>query len=129
MVEHVSDKTQKSVPFQLLIWATGAAASELLEHTDLQRDEHGFILVSPTLQSISSPCVFASGDCACLSDFPYVKKAGVFAVREAPVLLKNIVAMGVAQLKHQSEVTLTPYTPQYGFLSLLMTGDGEAIAR
>ena len=47
-------------------------------------------------------------------------KAGVYAVREGPIIAQNI----ISYLKGES---LTPYTPQRSFLSLLITGDERAI--
>jgi hypothetical protein len=47
-------------------------------------------------------------------------KAGVYAVREGPIIAQNIVNM--IQNK-----PLVPYEPQREFLSLMMTGDGNCI--
>lgn len=80
----------------------------------------GFVTVGPTLQS-SDPAVFAAGDCAHLSHAPR-PKAGVFAVREAPVLHHNLRAAlsGSARLR--------PYRPQAGYLKLVSLGDRAALA-
>ncbi len=79
----------------------------------------GFVTVDPTLQS-SDPLVFAAGDCAHLSYAPR-PKAGVFAVRQAPVLLHNLCAVLTGG-------TLHAYRPQRDYLKLVSTGDKGAVA-
>ena len=68
------------------VGAAGARAHSWLENTGLALDQ-GFIKVDRELRS-SDPAIFAAGDCAALPD-PR-PKAGVFAVREAPVLYHNL---------------------------------------
>ena len=48
----------------------------------------GFIAIGPTLQS-SDPVIFAAGDCVHMPFAPR-PKAGVFAVRAAPILVHNL---------------------------------------
>ena len=62
----------------------------------------------------------APGDCAAITDRP-LEKAGVFAVRQGPVLAENI---------HRSLVdkSLAPYLPQTSWLVLISLADGRAIA-
>ncbi len=79
----------------------------------------GFVTVGPTLQS-SDPLIFAAGDCADLSHAPR-PKAGVFAVREAPILHHNLrAALTGAAMK--------PYQPQRDYLKLVSTGGRGAVA-
>jgi len=79
----------------------------------------GFVTVGPTLQS-SDPLIFAAGDCAHLSHAPR-PKAGVFAVREAPILHHNLrVALTGGAMK--------PYQPQRDYLKLVSTGGRGAVA-
>ena len=109
----------QELPFDLLLWATGAAAPPVLRDTGLETDDQGFVRVSRTLRTVSSADVFAAGDCISFEgrDLP---KAGVYAVREGPVLADNL-------LRRLSGEALEDHRPQDGFLALLMTGDGEAI--
>lgn len=79
----------------------------------------GFISVGPTLQT-SDPAIFATGDCAHLSHAPR-PKAGVYAVRQAPVLLENLEAA-------LSGRAMRGYKPQSDYLKLVSMGGKTAMA-
>uniref|UniRef100_A0A6A7G876 Pyridine nucleotide-disulfide oxidoreductase family protein n=1 Tax=Hirondellea gigas TaxID=1518452 RepID=A0A6A7G876_9CRUS len=119
---HIDLNDDSQIPFDVLIWATGAEAHSFIsKNSDLSLSKDGWIEVFPTLQSISHPEVFAAGDCC---TFPSMSsppsKSGVFAVRQGPVLTKNLLAF-------LNKLPLQAYNPQSDFLSLLMTGDGKAL--
>ena len=59
---HAADGT--TIRFDEAIWCTQGGAAEWLQTTGLALDGAGFIAVHPTLESISSPGVFACGDVA-----------------------------------------------------------------
>ncbi|WP_145261164.1 FAD-dependent oxidoreductase [Calycomorphotria hydatis] len=103
----------------VVIWATGAAAPPVLEQFHLPKDERGFFLTRGTLQSIADDDIFAVGDAGTIEGINYAK-AGVHAVKQAPVLWDNLQRM-------IAEKTLREYHPQSSFLKLLNTGDGKAI--
>ncbi len=63
---------------------------------------------------------FAVGDCAAWTAGPGLAKAGVYAVRQGPVLAHNL----IARIRGER---LRAYRPQRDFLSLLNLGDGGAI--
>ncbi len=102
-----------------VLWVAGAAPHPGL-FEGLPQDEAGFVLVEDSLQVVGHPELFAVGDCASLRDQPWVPKAGVYAVREGPVLLDNLhrVLGGEAPL---------PFRAQRDFLTLLNLGDGTAL--
>jgi selenide,water dikinase len=60
--ETVFLSNEKQIPYDLIIWATGAAPPALNNGTNLEKDQYGFIRVLDTLQSISSPYIFVSGN-------------------------------------------------------------------
>ena len=64
--------------------------------------------------------LFAVGDCATLVDYPHTPKAGVYAVRQGPVLAHNLQAALAGE-------KLQEYSPQSDFLTLLNLGDGSAL--
>lgn len=97
----------------------GALPQAWLRDTGLALTD-GFVAVGPTLQS-SNPAVFAAGDCAHLSHAPR-PKAGVYAVRQAPVLFHNLRAA------LSGKPNLRPYNPQSGYLKLISLGDKAALA-
>lgn len=103
-------ESNQRFPFDLCIWATGAAA-----HL-----EGGWIPVGAGLQHLSAPGVFAVGDCAQLTFAPNTPKAGVYAVREGPILAHNLRAALTGD-------ALQTYQPQADFLSLLNLGDGLGV--
>jgi selenide,water dikinase len=109
-------------PADLTVWITGAAAPPLFRGSGLPLDEDGYLLVSPSLRSIAEPSVFAVGDCATLLEHPKTPKAGVYAVRQGPVLWQSLLAA-------LGEGHPPTYDPQSGFLSILNTADGKALVR
>lgn len=104
-----------------ILWCASAQPATWLENTGLELSAKGFISINECLQSTSHPNVFAVGDTATHSPNPY-PKAGVYAVRQAPVLLDNLL------LKINSDAPLKPFTPQKKFLSILALGEQTAIA-
>lgn len=98
---------------------SAAAGHAALQNSDLTL-EQGFIPVNDFLQNPQFPRIFAAGDNAHFLSRP-LAKAGVYAVREAPILLHNLLA--TAQGKK-----LRPYQPQRYFLTLIACGGKNAIA-
>ena len=108
------------LPADLTPWSTGAAAVGFFSGSGLDVDARGFVQVDDTLQVPGHPGLFAVGDCATPSSWPDIPKAGVYAVREGPVLAHNLRAS-------LSGGGLRAFRPQRDFLTLLNLGDGEAI--
>lgn len=98
------------------VTAAGARAQSWLAGTGLaQRD--GFVTVDRFLRS-SDPAVFAAGDCADLAESPR-PRAGVYAVRAAPVLDANLRAT-------LAGTPLRPFRPQSDYLKLVSMGGQRA---
>lgn len=75
--------------FDAVFWTAGAAPLPMLRESGLRTDARGYVLVDPSLRSVSHPDVFAAGDTATLEGAA-VPKSGVFAVRQARVLAENL---------------------------------------
>lgn len=108
----------REVASDFTLAVVGARAQGWLDQTGL-RLRDGFVTVGPTLQS-SDPLIFAAGDCADLAFAPRAK-AGVYAVRAAPVLLHNLRA--VLQKR-----PLRRFAPQRDYLKLVSLGGQSALA-
>jgi selenide,water dikinase len=105
----------------LVVWATGARGPSLLKDSHLPIDDRGYLRVGDDLRNMQYPEILAAGDCASLVSHPNLPKAGVYAVRQGPVLAANLraVARGAKRMR--------TYKPQSQALSLLNTGDGRAV--
>jgi selenide,water dikinase len=110
-----------TIEADLVIWATGAAAPELLNRLGLPLNDRGFIATDRTLRSTSGAPVFAVGDTGTMVG-ESLPKAGVYAVRQGPVLWENFARL----LRGES---LQEYVPQQSFLKLINQGDGTAIGQ
>ncbi len=103
----------------LTIGTAGATPQPWVAETGLPcRD--GFLEVDEYLRSPADPTVYAAGDCAHLVHDPR-PKAGVYAVRAAPILAHNLRAdlIGIAR---------KPFHPQKDFLKLVSMGGQVAVA-
>lgn len=103
-----------------VVSAAGARAHPWLAGTGLELTD-GFVDVGRNLRTVADPEIFAAGDCAHLTYAPR-PKAGVYAVREAPVLFRNLRAA-------LSGRRLRPYRPQFDYLKLISTGEKRAVAQ
>ena len=103
-----------------VFWCTAAAPAPWIAASGLPTDAGGFLAVRDTLQSSADARVFAAGDIATQLNHPR-PKAGVFAVRQAPVLAHNLRAFMLDE-------PLREHRPQRRFLSLLSLGERCATA-
>lgn len=112
---------QTTVPADIVIWAAAAAAPPGLEKFNLPQTDKGFLAVRQTLQTTADYPVFVVGDTATIESNP-IRKAGVYAVRQGPVLWDNIKHLLAGE-------PLEEFKPQDDFLSLIATGDGRALGQ
>lgn len=112
----------ESLQSDITVWVAGAAPPALIARSSLSRSATGYLEVDDTLRATDGSPIWGAGDCITLRNHAWVPKAGVYAVREGPILARNLRAAltGEGEARH--------YTPQAGFLSLLSLGDGRAIA-
>ncbi len=112
----LSDGEKIGSDFTLTV--TGARPQAWLADTGLAHAQ-GFLTTDAQLRT-SDPLIFASGDCATLADDPR-PKAGVFAVRAAPILFHNLRATLSGQ-------PLRRFKPQSDYLKLISLGGQSAVA-
>ena len=105
-----------TIDANFIVGAAGVTPHGWIGDTGLSLHE-GFIVVNECLQS-SSRDVFAVGDCVHLAFDPR-PKAGVFAVRQAPILLENL-------RRNSSDDPLLSYDPQSDYLKLVSLGGKKA---
>ena len=109
----------RDIPSALTIAAASPQPHSWLTETGLTNAD-GYIDVGATLQSCVDQSIYATGDCAALTFAPR-PKAGVFAVRQAPVLYHNLRAEMLGQ-------PYKSFRPQKSYLKLISTGGKGAIA-
>ncbi len=108
-----------SIEYDAVLWATHGGSPSLVRSSGVQQTEDGFLLVRDTLQSVSHPEVFGTGDCIELQHHGKIAKNGVHAVRQGGVLFDNV-------LRFLQEKPLRVWKPQRYCLCLLNTGAGTA---
>ncbi|MAP13875.1 MAG: selenide, water dikinase SelD [Oceanibulbus sp.] len=112
-------KGRAPIPAALCVGAAGAVPHGWLAQTDLPL-HNGFIQVGADLGVVDDAALFAVGDCAHLKATPR-PKAGVFAVRAAPVLHDNLRAA-------LSGGERGAFKPQKHYLKLISLGGKSAVA-
>ncbi len=110
---------REAVSSAFTVGAAGAFPHDWIAGTDLPQDG-GFITVDPDLGVQGDPALFAVGDCAHMPHAPR-PKAGVFAVRAAPILHHNLRAA-------LSGGARRAFRPQKNYLKLISLGGKSAMA-
>jgi NADH dehydrogenase FAD-containing subunit len=110
----------RRMPFDVLIAAIGLRPPAWVRATGLPTDEDGALQVDSYLRSIADPAVFGAGDCINFAG-RNLAKIGVYAVRQAPALLHNLLATLEGR-------PLRRFRPQKRFLLILNLGDGKGLA-
>lgn len=103
----------------LVFVATGVKPSRLFGDSGLPTGRSGGLLVNERLQSVGHPAIFGGGDCIDYAPVP-LDKVGVYAVRQNPVLYRNVRAS-------LNGKRLATFDPGGSYLLLFNMGDGTAI--
>ena len=110
-----------AAPDRTTVLCTGSHAPDWLRDSGLPCDARGRILTHPSLVVQGHGRIFAAGDCGVVACAPR-PAGGVWAVRAAPVLTRNLQAALL-------ERPLQSWRPQARGLVLLGDGQGSAVAR
>ena len=112
------ETTAGAIEADFITGAAGARPYDWFADTGLELHD-GFIAVDRYLTT-SDPRVFAAGDCAHLTFDPR-PKAGVYAVRAAPIIAHNLRAVVLGRPKRA-------FHPQRDYLKLISLGEKSALA-
>ena len=110
-----------AIHFDYLVNATGLHPPALLVESGLTCSEQGELLVDEHLRTLSGAPIFGGGDCVKMKDHD-LEKIGVYAVRQSPVLLRNLLAT-------LDGTPLHAFVPQRHCLLILNLGSGLGLAR
>ena len=119
--EYVFLSDGRKLSKHICLVGTSAKAPAFFKESGLPVNDSGFIQVDQYLNVLGLKNIFAAGDCCDFTPHP-LPKAGVYAVREGPLLARNIISL----LKDENK--LKAYIPQSYFLKILITGKNEALA-
>lgn len=120
--DHVVLEDGTVVPADVTLLATGVIPSRLFTESTVPTGGDGGLLVNNYLQSVEYPQIFGGGDCITIQG-NNLARAGVYAVRQNPVLLQNL----SAALEDKPLQRFIPGNPE--FLLILNMGDGTGIFR
>lgn len=101
--------------------ASGVQPSRLIAESGLPTGPDGGLLVNSRLQCVTHPEIFGGGDCIYFKDHP-LDKVGVYAVRQNPVLLHNLMAFMEGK-------ELRPFDPGGDYLLIFNLGNHTGILR
>lgn len=119
-VDKVSDgkiilKNGQEHDADIIFLATGVKASRIFASSGMNTGPDGGLPVNSFLQSTEHANIFGGGDCIYFTPNP-LAKVGVYAVRENPILLKNILAF-------MEGSQLTKFDPGGSYLLIFNLGE------
>jgi NADH dehydrogenase FAD-containing subunit len=117
--DRVNMDNGKALTFDAAFLALGVVPSSLFRDSGLPTGPDNGLLVNRFLQSTAHPEIFGGGDCIFL-DGHRLGKVGVYAVRQNPILMRNICAA-------LDGGPMIPFVPQKRYLLIFNLGDGTAI--
>jgi NADH dehydrogenase FAD-containing subunit len=108
-----------SYPFDVAFMALGVQPSRIFRDSGILTGPDGGLLVNSFLQSASHPEMFGGGDCVSFAERP-LAKVGVYAVRQNPILLHNLLAA-----LEGKEMKI--FMPQKDYMLIFNMGNGRGI--
>lgn len=107
-VEYQREGKSETLPASTVIWTAGTAINPLIKNLPISqehRDKHGCLLVTPTLQLLDFPEVFAAGDCASTVENSQPPLAQV-AYQQAATIAHNLKALALNHILKPTAVHL-----------------------
>ncbi len=111
----------RTIETDFIFMALGVQPSTIFESSGLPVGQDKGLLVNTFLQSVKYPDIFGGGDCICFENQP-LDKVGVYAVRQNPVLLYNL----MARIDNRA---LQPFDPGPEYLLIFNAGSGLGVLK
>jgi NADH dehydrogenase FAD-containing subunit len=99
--------------------ALGVQPSRIFRDSGIPTGPDRGLLVNSFLQSVAHPEMFGGGDCVSFAERP-LAKVGVYAVRQNPILLQNLLAALEGR-------PMKPFMPQKDYMLIFNMGNGRGI--
>ncbi|NIO16043.1 MAG: FAD-dependent oxidoreductase [Deltaproteobacteria bacterium] len=109
----------ETIKSDIVFAAVGVKPSPIFADSGLSTGPDGGLLVNRFLQCVDHPEIFGGGDCITIDGIP-LRRVGVYAVRQNPVLYRNLHAALAGD-------PLRPFDPGGPYLLILNMGDGRGI--
>lgn len=96
-IEYKHNNEKIEIPASTAIWTAGSSVHPLIQDLPIakeHRDQHGRLLVTPTMQLQDYPEVFVGGDCASVQNSSYPATAQV-AYQQGATIAKNLKALAL----------------------------------
>ncbi|ARV58372.1 NADH dehydrogenase [Nostocales cyanobacterium HT-58-2] len=107
-IEYKSNNEVKTLPTYTTIWTAGTSTHPLIQDLPISkehRDHHGRPIVTPTMQLLDFPEVFAGGDCAAVQDNSLPPTAQV-AYQQGANIASNLKAIALGEEPKQKNVNI-----------------------
>ncbi len=111
---------ERSLAFDMVVVATGVLPGPLYGRSGLPVDDDGAMRVNDCLQSVEHPEILGGGDCVSVEGVS-LKRVGVHAVDQGPVLKHNLLALA-------SGGSLKRFRSRRRYALILNMGDRRSIA-
>jgi len=118
--ESIALESGRKIPRDVVFLALGTRPAGIFRDSGLPTGSDGGLLVNHRLQSVEEPAIFGGGDCISLEG-RNLAKVGVYAVRQNPVLLHNLMAALEGR-------RLETFDPGGAYMLIFNMGDGRGIA-
>ena len=117
--ELARSESGQEVAYDVAVLTVGIMPQRIFVDSGVETSEDGALLVNDYLQSTSYPDIFGGGDCIAIKG-KRLRRVGVYAVREAPILFRNL----LATLEGRPLMT---FKPQKRYLLIFNLGDGSGL--
>jgi selenide,water dikinase len=119
----------QTINSDFIYWATGSVGHPIFKKAGLPVDDQNFLKVNNHLQCITYPEIFAAGDCSSILKQKNIRKIGIHAVKQGPLLKENL-RLALNQIRNTGVIKqdeLLPYNSYYLNPLIISTGQPEAI--